>query len=133
VQDVTLKEAQDTLKTTHLKDRTVGEGEVVTAQIPAAGAAIPGGSTVVLYLGQAKPEEQAAVPNVVGLTFDAARAELEKAGFFMRASGASAYYGNSTTADSQSISAGQSAALGTIVNVQFYNVVEDGYVDSGVR
>ena len=31
--------------------RTVGTGDVVTAQVPAAGAAVPGGSAVILYLG----------------------------------------------------------------------------------
>ena len=44
-----------------------------------------------------------------------ARKKLEEAGFFMRSSGVSVYYANTTTAESQSIPAGESAAIGTVV------------------
>ena len=108
--------------------RTIGEGETVTSQIPAAGASVPGGSTVLLYLGDAQPEESGTVPKVTGLSYEAAKERLENAGFFMRASGSSVYYGDTTTAESQSIAAGETAAIGTVVEVQFFNVVEDGAV-----
>ena len=124
----TVKDAGTTLGKKNLKYRTVGEGDTVTAQIPAAGAAVPGGSTVVLYLGSAVPEQTGTVPDVVGLGYEAARSKLENAGFFMRASGASTYYGSATTAESQSVDSGTAAAIGTVVNVQFTNVVEDGAV-----
>jgi stage V sporulation protein D (sporulation-specific penicillin-binding protein) len=66
---------------------------------------------------------------VVGLGYETARKRLEEAGFFMRASGVSTYYGNSTTAEEQSVAAGETAAIGTVINVRFSNVVEDGWVD----
>ena len=113
----------------NLKYRTVGEGDTVTSQVPAAASAVPGGSTVILYLGDAAPEESGTVPSVVGLSYAAAREKLESAGFFMRASGVSTYYSNTTTAGSQSVEAGSTAAIGTVVDVQFSNVVEDGAVD----
>ena len=71
------------------------------------------------------------MPNVVGLGYDAARAKLEKAGFFMRASGTNTFYGNASRVSGQSVAAGESAALGTVVDVQFTNVVEDGWVNTG--
>lgn len=126
----TVKDAQTALDKKNLKYRTVGEGDTVTAQIPAAGAAVPGGSTVVLYLGDAVPEATGTVPDVVGLSYEAARSKLESAGFFMRASGVSTYYGNTTTAESQSVDGGESAATGAVIDVQFSNVVEDGYVST---
>ena len=43
----------------------------------------------------------------------------------MRASGVSTYYSNSTTAERQSVAGGDVAAIGTVVDVRFYNVVED--------
>ncbi len=46
----------------------------------------------------------------------------------MRASGVSTYYTNTTTADSQSIAGGETAAIGTVVDVQFFNMVEDGAI-----
>ena len=45
----------------------------------------------------------------------------------MKASGASVYYGNTTTAESQSIAGGVAAVTGTVIDVKFFNVVEDGY------
>jgi len=124
----TVSAAQTDLGKKGLKYRTIGEGDTVSRQVPAAGAQVPRGSTVILYLGDAAPEETGTVPNITGLTYEAARSKLENAGFFMRASGVSVYYGNSTTAESQSIPGGQEAAIGTVVDVSFFNVVEDGSV-----
>ena len=111
VKGQTVQDAGDTLADKNLKYRTVGEGDAVTNQIPAAGSSVPGGSTVVLYLGSAVPEKTGTVPNVVGLTYDNARKKLEEAGFFMRASGVSDYYGNSTTAESQTIPGGTETSI----------------------
>lgn len=124
----TVDDAASALKDKNLKYRTVGEGDTVTSQIPAAASAVPGGSTVILYLGDAVPEETGTVPNVVGLGYENARKKLEEAGFFMRATGTSTYYGNASTAESQSVESGTVAAIGTVVDVQFANVVEDGSV-----
>ena len=125
VTGMSLSDAENALKKKNLKFRTIGEGDTVSRQVPAASASIPGGSTVILYLGDAAPEESAAVPDVTGMTYEGARAALEKAGFFMRASGVSTYYGNSTTAERQSVAGGDVAAIGTVVDVRFFNVVED--------
>ena len=131
VTGMTVTDAAAALEKKGLKYRTVGEGDTVTTQIPARGASVPGGSSMILYLGNAAPEESAQVPNVVGLGYDAARAKLEKAGFFMRASGTNTFYGNASKVSGQSVAAGESAALGTVVDVQFTNVVEDGWVNTG--
>lgn len=124
----TVSDAAAALEDKNLKYRTVGEGDTVTSQIPAAASAVPGGSTVILYLGDAVPEETGTVPNVVGLGYENAKKKLEEAGFFMRATGTSTYYGNASTAESQSVESGTVAAIGTVVDVQFANVVEDGSV-----
>lgn len=125
----TLPAAREALKRKNLECRSVGQGDTVTAQVPAAGANIPGGSTVILYLGDAAPAETGTVPNVSGMSYEAAKSRLEQAGFFMRASGVSTYYGNSTTANGQSVEGGAVAAIGTVIDVEFFNVVEDGAVD----
>ncbi len=127
---LTEAEASKALSEKNLNYRTVGKGERVTAQVPAARSSVPGGSTVVLYLGDAVPEESGAVPDVVGMTYEAARKKLEAAGFFMRAAGVSTYYGNTTTAESQSVPGGEEVAIGTVINVQFINMVEDGAVNT---
>lgn len=123
-----LSDAESELKKKNLKFRTIGQGDTVSRQVPSSGTSIPGGSTVILYLGDAAPEESTAVPDVTGMTYEGAKNALEKAGFFMRASGVSTYYGNTTTAERQSVAGGDVAAIGTVVDVRFFNVVEDGYV-----
>lgn len=123
----TVAEAQTRLEKKNLKFRVVGDGDVVTSQIPAANAIVPGGSTVILYLGGAAPQAEATVPNVVGLGYEAAKERLESSGFFMRASGTSKFYGNASKAQEQSIAYGESAPLGTVIDIQFSDVVEDGY------
>ena len=123
----TLTDAESKLKEKGLRFRTIGEGDVVTAQVPAANAAVPGSSTVILYLGGAEPQETGTVPKVVGLGYEAAKKALEEAGFFMRATGTNTFYGNTSKAQTQSVAEGETAPIGTVVEVQFSAVVEDGY------
>ena len=123
----TVADAEARLSNKGLSYRTIGEGDVVTSQVPAANSAVPGGSTVILYLGGAAPEETGTVPNVVGQSYEAAKNALEAAGFFMRATGTSTFYTNSSRAQSQSVAGGETAAIGTVIDVQFSTVVEDGY------
>lgn len=125
VTGLTLDNAKRALEAKNLKFRTIGSGDTVSRQIPSARTSIPGGSTVILYLGDAAPEDSAAVPDVTGMTYEGAKNALEKAGFFMRASGVSVYYSNTTKAASQSVTPGDAAAVGTVVNVRFQNVIQD--------
>ena len=59
------------------------------------------------------------MPNVVGQSYEAAKNALEAAGFFMRATGTSTFYTNSSRAQSQSVAGGETAAIGTVIDVQF--------------
>ena len=125
---ITQEQAKTALDKKNLTFRTVGEGEYVTAQVPASGSVIPGSSTVILYMG-GQPEESGVIPDLSGLGYEAAKKKLEAAGFFMRASGASTYYGSASKVLSQSIAAGETAELGTVVDLKFSTPeVDDGYV-----
>lgn len=100
--------------------RTVGEGDVVTGQIPAAGAYIPGGSEVVLYLGYEEvPKDPVEVPELIGKSLEEVRSALANVGLYLRASGASDYYGSSYKAISQSSDAGIMVERGTVIDVRF--------------
>ena len=127
VTGVSVANAATSLEKKNLKYRTVGTGDVITSQVPAANAAVPGGSTVILYLGDAAPEETTTVPNVVGMSYEGAKKALEAQGLFMQAAGGSTFYSESSKAQSQSVAAGESVATGTIVEVQFSTPVDDGY------
>jgi len=119
VTNVPLAEAERLLKKSGFTYRTVGDGAAVTDQIPAAGATIPGNSQVVLYLGEPKPEETVKVPDLSGMTAEAARNALNKLGLYLKATGASGYYTATTVADSQSVTAGAQVPLGSVVEVRF--------------
>lgn len=117
----TVKDAAEVCLNNHFNYRTVGEGTVVKRQMPTQYSVVPGGSTIVLYLGDETPAEEGTIPNVVGLPYEAAKKQLESAGFFMKAGGVDKYYGNTTIAASQSIPAGEVQKTGTIVTVSFQN------------
>ena len=64
----TREAAEDRLADLGFTFRTVGDGDTVTDQTPAGGAIVPGNASIILYLGQEKPDTPCTVPNVVGKT-----------------------------------------------------------------
>ena len=112
--------AESALKQNNLTYRVVGEGDVITGQIPAAGAKIPGGSQVVLYMGDEEmPTEQVEVPDLEGKSPEAAKAALSDLGLYLRATGAVEYYVSTNKGTNQSIAAGTMVDVGTVVEVRF--------------
>ena len=65
---LTPAEAEKQLTAQNLTAQFVGEGEVVTGQIPAAGQSVPGGSEILLYLGAEPETEPITVPDFTGMT-----------------------------------------------------------------
>lgn len=123
ITDLTLEEGISVLISRDLNYRTIGEGDVVTAQVPSRGSTVSGGSTVILYLGDAQPEESATTPNLYGMTYAQAKETLESRGLFLCAEN---YVHANTSVIEQSIPAGESVALGTVVSLVFtiFEVVE---------
>ncbi len=115
-----------------LRCRTVGTGNIVTGQVPAAGVSIPGGSTVILYLGDEVPEEQVEVPDLTGLTASEAKVRLEDMGLFLRATGVVDYTDANVTVADQVILPGTMVKIGTVVEARFISSVID-YGDYGYR
>lgn len=98
----------------------VGEGDVVTGQIPAQGVYIPGNSQVLLYLGNEEvPTDKIPVPDVIGLAPEIVQSTLTNAGLYLRATGAVEYYVSSNKAIDQSIEAGTMVDRGTVIEVRF--------------
>jgi len=112
--------AESVLKQNNLTFRVVGEGDVITGQIPAAGAIIPGGSEVALYMGdEPVPTEQVEVPDVEGMSPENAKAALANVGLYLRATGAVEYYVSTNKGTNQSVAAGTMVDIGTVVEVRF--------------
>ena len=108
-----------------LRSRTVGTGNMVTGQIPAAGVTIPGSSTVILYLGEQPPTEPVEMPDLTGLSPAKAKEKLESMALFLRATGVSDYTNTSISATGQSIAPGTLVNPGTVVDVRFVSTIID--------
>ena len=64
---LTAADAERKLKDIGLTAEFTGTGETVTGQIPASGQTVPGGSEVLLYLGETVEEELVTVPDFTGM------------------------------------------------------------------
>ncbi|MDE6282050.1 MAG: PASTA domain-containing protein, partial [Oscillospiraceae bacterium] len=118
--------AKGALQNAGFECRTVGTGNTVTHQVPAAGVSIPGGSNVILYLGEDAPIEQVEVPSLAGLSPTASKNKLEELGLFMRATGVVDFTDPTVVMAAQSLDAGTMVSPGTVVEVRFVTNVEYG-------
>lgn len=116
VTDLSLEDGISILTSKNLNYRTIGEGDVITTQVPARNAVVSGNSTVILYLGGETPELTAEMPNVLGLTFDQAKSALENRGFFLSTD---SYLNADSVVTEQSVDPGQITEVGTVLNVTF--------------
>lgn len=126
VTDLSLEDGISILESKDLNYRTIGEGVTITSQVPARNSVISGNSTVILYLGDAVPEASSQVPNIYGMTYYDAKYVLEDRGFFLSTS---TYVDATSTVIEQSHTPGETAELGTVINVTFSAIeVEDAYL-----
>lgn len=118
VLDCTKIEAEAQLSAQTLTCRTVGDGDTVTGQIPADGMQLPGGSQVILYLGEEVPEEMVTVPDFSDMTVGEANQAAANAGLYLKAKGPKDE-GESVRVTGQDLEPGQEVQPGTTVTVEF--------------
>ena len=117
----TLKEANVTLKALNLTAVVQGEGDAVTAQIPAAGQTVPGGSQVLLYFDAAVNMDYVKVPDFSGMTYQQAYDAAAKLGLYILVDG------NTSTRSgvvviSQEVAAGTEVPGGTTIALRFADI-----------
>lgn len=115
----TREAAEDRLADLGFTFRTVGDGDTVTDLTPAGGAIVPGNASIILYLGQEKPDTPCTVPNVVGKSASEANKAITNAGLIMKVTGTTTASSGNVYAITQSLPAGTEVAAGTVVTVQF--------------
>ena len=115
----TRADAEERLTSLGFAYRTVGDGDTVTDQTPAGGAIVPGNASIILYLGQEKPDTPCTVPNVVGKSASEANKAITNAGLIMKVTGTTTASSGNVYAITQSLPAGTEVAAGTVVTVQF--------------
>lgn len=119
VPDVTglrMEEAQSLLTQAGLSGKIVGEGPVVTMQLPTAESLVAAGSGVLLYCGQEPLDDTALVPELTGLSYEEARLCLEELGLFIRDE-STMLPGEEVAVIRQSEPAGTELPLGSVVAV----------------
>lgn len=116
--DLTGREAESKLKRMGLTAQFVGTGETVTAQIPEPGQVVPGGSQVLLYLGQTPAEETVEVPDFAGMNRQQASDAAGKLGLYVLVTG-NDEVSVQVTVTAQSVPKGEKVPVGTTITLEF--------------
>lgn len=111
-------EAKVLLQEQHLTYRTIGEGAVITDQIPAAGATVPGNAEVVLYFNNTASTELVTVPDFATYNLYNANYLANINDLYILVVGANKQDPN-VVATYQDIPAGTQVPRGTTVTVEF--------------
>ena len=115
---LTAKEAEKRLKQLGLTAKFSGTAESVTAQLPAAGQTVPGGSQVLLYLGEAPEKAEVAVPDFTGMNRQQAQDTALSLGLTIQVTG-NQEIAPAVTVTAQSISQGTPVSPGTAITLTF--------------
>ena len=115
---MTAAEAEKLLKEQGLTGVFSGTGEAVTGQIPASGASVPGGSQVLLYLGEETPQRTVEVPDFTGMNRQQAADAAGALGLYILVTGNDEIAPN-VVVTSQSVPAGQTVDVGTMIQLEF--------------
>ena len=115
---LTSGEAGDKLKKMELSGEFSGDGDIVTAQIPASGQPVPKGGRVLVYLGETPGHSLITVPDFTGMNRQ--QANDASAGLVLQISGNQERLPTVTVA-SQNISPGTEVEPGTYVTLIFYD------------
>ena len=115
---LTAGEAGRKLKETGLQAKTVGTGETVTGQIPVPGQSIPGGSEVMLYLGEEPEKRMAVVPDFTGMHRQKAAEAAGELGLYLLVTG-NGEVSPQVTVTAQSIEKNTEVPVGTVITLEF--------------
>ena len=118
LQGLTREETEKWLKDKNLTGVFSGVGETVTGQIPAPGQTVPGGSQVLVYLGEEPEQRDVAVPDFTGMNRQQASEAAGKLGLYILATGNTEVSAH-VVATKQDIPAGQTVPAGTTIQLEF--------------
>ncbi len=115
---LTAKEAAKRLKEQSLTMRSVGTGDTVTGQIPAAGESVPGASQVLVYFGETPQEETVQVPNFLGMNRQQASDTAGALGLYILVSGNNEI-SPGVKVTMQDVPEGTQLSIGTTIKLEF--------------
>ena len=118
LQGLTREEAENWLKAQNLTGLFSGTGETVTGQIPAPGQSVPGGSQVLVYLGEEPELWDVTVPDFAGMNRQQAADAAGKLGLYILVTG-NTEVSTQVVATKQNIPAGETIPAGSTIQLEF--------------
>lgn len=115
---LTAADAERKLRDMGLTAKFSGTGEMVTGQIPAADQTIPGGSEVLVYLGEEPEQGSVTVPDFTGMNRQQASDAAGSLGLYILVTGNDTIAAN-VTVTSQNIPKDTQVSPGTTVTLEF--------------
>ena len=112
------KDAEKYLKSASLSAKIIGQGDTVTGQLPAPGETVPGGSQILLYMGEEPDEDTVKVPDFIGMNRAQAAEAAGKLGLYILSTGNSSL-SPQVVVTGQSISAGEWTPRGSTITLEF--------------
>ena len=122
---MTQDQAKASLEKQGLSFKTLGDGQTVTAQVPAPGNTVPSNSEILLYFGNQIETQQVCVPDFIGMTRQAAQQRAAELGLYILVSG---NWGTELTVmvTEQSIPPETEVPLGTTIELKFIDTKATG-------
>lgn len=115
---LTAADAERKLKGIQLTAKFSGTGETVTGQIPAAGQTVPGGSEVLVYLGQEPEQKSVVVPDFTGMNRQQASDTAGTLGLYILVKG-NDEISAAVTVTAQSEAKDTQVPVGTTITLEF--------------
>ena len=112
------KDAEKYLKSASLSAKIIGQGDTVTGQLPAPGETVPGGSQILLYMGEEPDEDTVKVPDFTGMNRAQATETAGKLGLYILSTGNSSL-SPQIVVTGQSIGAGEWIKRGSTITLEF--------------
>ena len=118
---LTAAEAESKLKGIGLTAEFSGSGETVTGQIPSPGQSVPGGSQILLYLGEEPEQRTVQVPDFTGMHRQQASDAAGKLGLYILVTG-NQEVSPKVTVTAQNYPKDTSVPVGTTITLEFTDI-----------
>lgn len=125
LREMTVEQAKASLEGKKLNIKVSGKGDVVLDQLPMPGISVAENSTLIVYTEQRDENKKIQVPNLSGMSIEAAKKHLTDIGLNFETAGAGLTDTEGAYAFKQSIEPGTMVEPATVVSVEFRHSASD--------
>lgn len=125
LREMTVEEAKASIDSKKLNIKISGNGDIILDQLPKPGVSIAENSTLIAYTEQRDENKKIQVPNLSGMSMEAAKKQLTDMGLNFEISGAGLTTTEGAYAFKQSIEPGEMVEPATVISVEFRHSASD--------